>query len=80
VSDRIGRHRIKRRRGLRGNSGLFFRLHFKFPLPFLKVCKTFRQRLILFAQLFGLILDVRKLVGMAPLQQCKLLRAKFPVW
>jgi hypothetical protein len=51
---------------LRHNSGLFFRLHFKFPLPFLKVCKTFRQRLILFAQLFGLILDVRKLVGMAP--------------
>jgi hypothetical protein len=40
------------------------RLRFKLPLPFFKICDTFRQRLILLAQLFGLSLDVRKLTGM----------------
>jgi hypothetical protein len=41
-------------------------LRFKVSLPFFKGCDTFRQRLILFAQLFRLSLDVRKLAGMSP--------------
>ncbi|WP_454632846.1 hypothetical protein [Bradyrhizobium cenepequi] len=45
-------------------SGLLLRLRFKLPLPFFKIYDTLRQRLILLAQLFGLNLDVRKLIGM----------------
>jgi hypothetical protein len=38
---------------------------FRAYAPPFKICESFRQRLILFAQLFGLSLDIRKFIGMA---------------
>jgi hypothetical protein len=61
VTALIGSHRIRRNRWSRRGS----RPCFELTLPPFKICESFRQRLILFAQLFGLSLDIRKFIGMA---------------
>src|SRR6202043_306635 len=47
-----------------GDRGLFCGLRFKLTLPPFEVCNSFCQRLILFAELFRLRLNLRKLTGM----------------
>jgi hypothetical protein len=60
----VGGHRIRGIRRSCCNGGRLCGLRFKLALPSFKICDAFCQRPILFAQLFGLCLDVRNLIGM----------------
>jgi hypothetical protein len=74
----IGGHRIRRNRWSRRGSGLLYRLRFKLALPPFKICDSFRQRLILLSELFGLSLDVRKFTGVAHVRLPKIARPNYP--